>query len=184
MPYSVATPGDSSVLSLYCRGGLNFEQGGGIEGKKKRVREEEEEEEQDESEKKSLAVLRETKTKGKKKAILLTALILPPYSAASSSIRGAIMRHGPHQGAQKSMRTGTGDLRTFSSHVASVTGPEKIGIGKRERERRERERERERKQASEARTGRRFFFRSFFLSAEKIKKKHTRLRCLSVHALE
>jgi len=66
MPYSVATPGDSSVLSL-------------------------------------------------------TALILPSYSPANSSIKGAIMRQGPHQGAQKSTRTGTDDLRTSASNVLSLT---------------------------------------------------------------
>ena len=54
----------------------------------------------------------------------LTALILEPYSAASSSMSGAIILQGPHQGAQKSTSTGTEDLRTFSSQVASVTGPE------------------------------------------------------------
>ena len=63
-----------------------------------------------------------------------TALILPLYSTASSSMMGAIMRQGPHQGAQKSTRTGTSALRTASSQVASVTGPAV---------RREREKERE-----------------------------------------
>ena len=59
-----------------------------------------------------------------------TALILPLYSTASSTMMGAIMRQGPHQGAQKSTRTGTSALRTASSQVASVTGP----AVKRERE--------------------------------------------------
>lgn len=51
-----------------------------------------------------------------------TALIFPAYSFASSSMSGAIIRHGPHHGAQKSTRTGIGDLSTTSSKVASVTG--------------------------------------------------------------
>ena len=33
------------------------------------------------------------------------------------------MRHGPHHGAQKSTSTGTGESRTSSLKVASVTGP-------------------------------------------------------------
>ena len=53
----------------------------------------------------------------------LTARSFSPYSAASSSIRGAIMRQGPHHGAQKSTRTGTLDLSTFTSNVESVTTP-------------------------------------------------------------
>ena len=52
-----------------------------------------------------------------------TARSLSPYSTASSSISGAIMRHGPHQGAQKSTITGTGLLSTSSSKVVSFTGP-------------------------------------------------------------
>eukprot|EP00959_Pyramimonas_sp_CCMP1952_P402725 8439090-Pyramimonas_sp.AAC.1 len=51
----------------------------------------------------------------------LTALILPSYSLANSSIRGAIMRQGPHQGAQKSTSTGTEDLSTSASKVLSLT---------------------------------------------------------------
>jgi len=31
------------------------------------------------------------------------------------------MRHGPHQGAQKSTKTGTSDFKTSASNVASVT---------------------------------------------------------------
>jgi len=57
MPYSVATPGDSSVFSF-----------------------------------------RHTS--------------FPACSLAMSSIRGAIMRQGPHQGAQKSTRTGSGLFST------------------------------------------------------------------------
>ena len=48
------------------------------------------------------------------------ALSFPSYSSASWSIRGAIIRQGPHQGAQKSTRTGMSLLRTSSSNVASV----------------------------------------------------------------
>ena len=40
-----------------------------------------------------------------------------------SSIIGAIIRHGPHQGAQKSTNTGTDDLRTTSSQEESFTAP-------------------------------------------------------------
>ena len=53
----------------------------------------------------------------------LTALILSPNATASSSTRGAIIRHGPHHGAQKSTSTGTGLFNTNSSKVESVTGP-------------------------------------------------------------
>ena len=66
----------------------------------------------------------EKKNVRKKNRKKLTALIFEPYSAASSSMSGAIIRQGPHQGAQKSTSTGTDDLRTFSSQVASVTGPD------------------------------------------------------------
>lgn len=52
---------------------------------------------------------------------ILTALILSPYSTASSSINGAIMRHGPHQGAQKSTMTGTGLSNTNSFQLLSFT---------------------------------------------------------------
>ena len=53
----------------------------------------------------------------------LTALILSPNATASSSTRGAIIRQGPHHGAQKSTNTGTGLFNTNSSKVESVTGP-------------------------------------------------------------
>lgn len=46
-----------------------------------------------------------------------TATIFSPKSAASSSMRGAIMRQGPHHGAQKSTSTGTLLLSTNSSNV-------------------------------------------------------------------
>ena len=55
--------------------------------------------------------------------LIRTALSLLPYSAASSSMIGAIILQGPHQGAQKSTNTGTGDLRTISSQVLSFTAP-------------------------------------------------------------
>ena len=48
---------------------------------------------------------------------------LPAYCTASSSTNGAIIRHGPHQGAQKSTSTGTSDSNTSSFHVLSVTAP-------------------------------------------------------------
>lgn len=46
---------------------------------------------------------------------------LPAYCFAISSIIGAIMRHGPHHGAQKSTNTGVSQFNTSSVHVASVT---------------------------------------------------------------
>ena len=53
--------------------------------------------------------------------LIYTILILPPYSADSSSTAGPIWRHGPHNSAHKSTITGTLDLRTSASKVASVT---------------------------------------------------------------
>ena len=59
----------------------------------------------------------------------LTALILSPYSTASSSIKGAIMRHGPHHGAQKSTMTGTELSKTSSFQFPSFTaGAARTGI--------------------------------------------------------
>src|ERR687892_1400799 len=46
---------------------------------------------------------------------------LPAYLAASFSISGATMRHGPHHSAQKSTTTGFSLWRTSDSNVASVT---------------------------------------------------------------
>src|SRR5690349_6130549 len=46
--------------------------------------------------------------------------ILSACATASSSRTGATARHGPHQGAQKSTRTGLSFLRTSASKVASV----------------------------------------------------------------
>src|SRR5919205_3763070 len=51
----------------------------------------------------------------------LTISILSPYSAAIASSDGAIWRHGPHQAAQKSTRTGLSLLRTSCSKESSVT---------------------------------------------------------------
>ena len=50
-----------------------------------------------------------------------TAFNFPEYSSANWSIRGAIIRHGPHHGAQKSTRTGTSDFNTSCSNVWSFT---------------------------------------------------------------
>src|SRR5689334_21071684 len=44
----------------------------------------------------------------------------PTVPSAISSITGPIMRQGPHQGAQKSRRTGVGDLSTSASKLDSV----------------------------------------------------------------
>src|SRR5579872_3738367 len=44
-----------------------------------------------------------------------------PLSSASSWSSGAIARHGPHQGAQKSTTTGRSDASTSCSKLASVT---------------------------------------------------------------
>src|SRR5690606_1666067 len=51
----------------------------------------------------------------------LTILILPSYSSDSSSRMGATMRHGPHQVAQKSTKTGMSESRTSALKVSSVT---------------------------------------------------------------
>jgi len=61
------------------------------------------------------------KIDGTKQAKKLTAFSLPEYSSASWSMSGAIMRQGPHQGAQKSTRTGISLFSTSASNVASVT---------------------------------------------------------------
>lgn len=47
----------------------------------------------------------------------------PLNSFASSSMRGAIIRQGPHQGAQKSTNTGTLLFPTSSGQVLSETTP-------------------------------------------------------------
>jgi hypothetical protein len=46
---------------------------------------------------------------------------VPAYFAASFSISGATMRHGPHHSAQKSTTTGFSLWSTSVSNVASVT---------------------------------------------------------------
>src|SRR5210317_526179 len=51
----------------------------------------------------------------------LTTLIWPSMSVDSSSRTGPIILHGPHHSAQKSTTTGTSDLMTSASKVASVT---------------------------------------------------------------
>mmetsp|Transcript_34871 Transcript_34871/g.75476 ORF Transcript_34871/g.75476 Transcript_34871/m.75476 type:complete len:210 (-) Transcript_34871:144-773(-) len=60
-------------------------------------------------------------TAGDSSVFNLTAFSLPLYSSASSSTSGAIIRQGPHQGAQKSTKTGKSLFRTFSSQSPSVT---------------------------------------------------------------
>src|SRR5882757_1209988 len=50
----------------------------------------------------------------------LTTSTLPAYFAASFSISGATILHGPHHDAQKSTRTGLSFLITIDSNVASV----------------------------------------------------------------
>src|SRR4051794_35803896 len=49
-----------------------------------------------------------------------TTSTVPSYLAASFSISGATILHGPHHAAQKSTTTGRSDLRTSSSKFASV----------------------------------------------------------------
>src|ERR1044072_6588190 len=51
----------------------------------------------------------------------LTTSILAPYSVAIASRDRAIWRHGPHQAAQKSTRTGLSLLRTSCSKESVVT---------------------------------------------------------------
>lgn len=48
-------------------------------------------------------------------------LNLPAYSCDSSPMTGWIIRHGPHQGAQNSTKTGKSDSITSDFHVLSVT---------------------------------------------------------------
>src|SRR5580700_732209 len=52
---------------------------------------------------------------------ILPTFTLPWYSVASSSTMGAMARQGPHQVAQKSIRTGLSDFNTSASKFASVT---------------------------------------------------------------
>lgn len=60
-------------------------------------------------------------TFGDSSVLSLKQLIFPAYSLAKSSIMGAIIRQGPHQGAQKSTIAGSSLPRTRLSHVVSVT---------------------------------------------------------------
>src|SRR5579863_3634282 len=50
-----------------------------------------------------------------------TNLALPVFAAATFSTIGLSMRHGPHQGAQKSTSTGCGLFSTSESKLACVT---------------------------------------------------------------
>src|SRR5690606_40983296 len=52
--------------------------------------------------------------------LTLAILTLPAYWSASSSRAGAIILHGPHQGAQKSTSTGSADCSTVASKSASL----------------------------------------------------------------
>jgi hypothetical protein len=54
--------------------------------------------------------------------------ILPSYSRASSSSRGAIALHGPHQVAQKSTNTGVSESRTSVLKLPSVKCRSAIGV--------------------------------------------------------
>ncbi len=58
---------------------------------------------------------------GHSSVFTLKHAIFPAYSFASSSITGAIIRHGPHQGAQNSTRTGVLLAMTRLSQLESVT---------------------------------------------------------------
>src|SRR5579871_6960501 len=58
---------------------------------------------------------------GLSSTLIFTNLTLPSYSLASSSIEGAMALHGPHHGAQKSIRTGLSDFKTSLSKLESVT---------------------------------------------------------------
>src|SRR5690606_32931129 len=51
---------------------------------------------------------------------IFTTLARPAYSPASSSRAGAIILHGPHQGAQKSTSTGSSEARTVASKSVSL----------------------------------------------------------------
>src|SRR5436190_2724475 len=59
--------------------------------------------------------------RGLSSTFTLTTFARPAYFCAICSTTGAIERHGPHHGAQKSTSTGTLLLTTSRSKVASVT---------------------------------------------------------------
>src|ERR1700728_1592336 len=52
---------------------------------------------------------------------IFITLSLPLYCVATSSTTGANARHGPHQAAQKSTKTGCSAWSTSCSNVASLT---------------------------------------------------------------
>lgn len=83
MPYSVATPGDSSVLLLFCL--FVGVRAGGAEAGVSAFRP-------------WGATSGPAPGENKTQTHSLKHLSLSPYSAASSSTMGAIMRQGPHQG--------------------------------------------------------------------------------------
>src|SRR5215475_3998850 len=53
--------------------------------------------------------------------LILATFSLPAYWLARSSTMGATERQGPHQGAQKSTRTGVSLFKISPSNEASVT---------------------------------------------------------------
>src|SRR5208282_5463629 len=57
---------------------------------------------------------------GLSSVFIFPILILPRYSVASASTVGVIALQGPHQGAQKSTRTGTSEFSTSWSKEPSV----------------------------------------------------------------
>src|SRR5687767_13204428 len=67
-----------------------------------------------------LMMLNACESRGFASTSTLTTSTLPSYFAASFSISGATILHGPHQAAQKSTTVGRSDLRTSSSKFASV----------------------------------------------------------------
>src|ERR1700677_3963877 len=60
-------------------------------------------------------------TPGFSSTLSLAIFTLPFISVAISSSAGPIMRHGPHHSAQKSTTTGSWELMTSLSKLASVT---------------------------------------------------------------
>jgi len=59
--------------------------------------------------------------RGLSSVLSLKHLIFPEYCFASSSIKGSIIRQGPHHGAQKSTSTGISLSKTRLFHVPSLT---------------------------------------------------------------
>src|SRR5215467_3197682 len=60
---------------------------------------------------------------------ILYTLALPPSFSAAASTAGAIARHGPHHGAQKSTRIGSLDCTNSSSRAASLISCTNLLIG-------------------------------------------------------